>query len=76
MSRTRENTTEVYINGERKELDQNSKVKEKDFEVNTDARRPLLSGIVNKPVTIKEDFVGASFTGSPAEALAALLKRS
>lgn len=61
------NITEVYINNEVAELDQN----EVSFKVKTNGR-PLLSGIINKPVTIKQEYTGSKLSGSVEDILASL----
>lgn len=65
------NNTEVYINNEKVELDQNGEVLEKGFKVKTNGR-PLLSGIINKPVTVKQEYTGSQLSGSVEDIIAAL----
>lgn len=65
------NNTEVYINNRKVELDQNGEVREENFIVKTNGY-PLLSGIVNKPVTVKQEFTGSQFSGSAEDIIAAL----
>jgi hypothetical protein len=59
------------INNKKVEVGQNGEVREESFKVKTNGY-PLLSGIVNKPVTVKQELTGSQLSGSAEEIIAAL----
>lgn len=66
--------TKVYIDNEEKKLDKNGVVHEEKFKINTKSQ-PLLSGIINNPVIIKEEFTGPKLSGTAEDIIAALNRR-
>lgn len=71
MKNGRVDKTQVIIGNEKKELDENGEVQGRGFKVNTKGQ-PLLSGIINKPVTVKQEFTGTQFSGNVDDIIAAL----
>lgn len=74
MSNTRpNNTTKFLIDNQERELNKDGELQEETFKIQTKKKgQPLLSGIINKPVVIQQNYTGISLTGNADEIIAAL----